>query len=119
MAGDVLSQPHSSIQISEDLYRFPEILRLGDMHKRSDSGLPDAEYPLQVNWGPLVWYDCSWQQSYTQGPDAGFWKRFGVGFSGILPIESLLLPAVIQAGLSCCENFFLVTPLIILTHPQY
>jgi len=40
----------------------------------------------------LVWYRTNdgEQQRFTTEPDTGFWRRFGVGFLRMLPIESLL-----------------------------
>jgi len=40
----------------------------------------------------LVWYRTidGEDQRYTTEPNTGFWRRFGVGLMGMLPIESLL-----------------------------
>ena len=40
----------------------------------------------------LVWYRNvdGEEMRYTTEPNTGFWRRFGVGFLGLLPIESLL-----------------------------
>ena len=40
----------------------------------------------------LVWYRQvdGGEERFTTEPNTGFWRRFGVGFMSLLPIESLL-----------------------------
>jgi putative cardiolipin synthase len=69
----------------------------GLMGERFDENIEEAAFRLELKknkYGDekLFWYGMvdGEQQEFTTDPYTGFWRRFGLGFMGILPIESQL-----------------------------
>ena len=64
----------------------------GPMADRLARRLQSQAYSVQLTDGRLEWIEHgpAGVTFYSQEPHAGFWRRLGVGFVSLLPIEGLL-----------------------------
>ena len=93
--GSLNLDPRSIVQNTEIgvVFQSPEIAEL--MADRFDSKIDKLAFRLELEGadngtGQIVWHGIvdGKQQTLNKDPYTGFWKRFGVGFMRIMPIES-------------------------------
>jgi putative cardiolipin synthase len=82
-----------SYSLNTELGVVIESPRLADSISATlDRDLARSAYEVVLKDGGLEWVERTDQGEvrYSKEPKTGFWKRFGVGFMSILPIEWLL-----------------------------
>ena len=93
--GSLNLDPRSIVQNTEIgvVFQSPEIAEL--MADRFDSKIDKLAFRLELEGadngtGQIVWHGIvdGKQQTLDTEPYTSFWKRFGVGFMRIMPIES-------------------------------
>ncbi len=95
--GSMNLDPRSVVENTEIGVLFESTDIAGEMGRWFDRHIEDVAFRLALEEDSrgeeiLVWYrDVDGvEQRYTKEPNTGFWRRFGVGFLTLLPIEWML-----------------------------
>ena len=95
--GSMNLDPRSVVENTEIGVLFESTEIASEMANWFDRGIDDVAFRLALEKNDkgeeiLVWYRRTddGEKRYTTEPNTSFWRRFGVGFLSLLPIESLL-----------------------------